>query len=270
MTTTPPPLSHSNSEAATSGSGTGPPLVPVASPSIARDVTVEIVIPVYNEEATLATSIGTLYDYLESHLPYQWRITIANNASTDGTLAIARTLARDARVHVRHLEKKGRGRALKETWLASTADIVAYMDVDLSTNLDALLPLIGPLVAGACDITIGSRLMKGAVVTRQWGREILSRGYNALIRLLFRHRFSDAQCGFKALRREAAQALLPTVKDDAWFFDTELLLLAEARGFRIQEVPVEWVEDLDSRVDIRKTVMQDVQGLWRLRTRGFR
>jgi glycosyltransferase involved in cell wall biosynthesis len=207
--------------------------------------------------------------YLESSLPYRWEITIADNTSTDRTLALAHMLARTCPVQVIHLAQKGRGRALKAAWLASEADIVAYMDVDLSTHLAALLPLLEPLATGTSDIAIGSRLRHGAVVTRQWNREFLSRGYNALIRLLFRHHVSDAQCGFKALTRTAAQALAPAVQDDAWFFDTELLLLAEARGYRIHEVPVEWVEDLDSRVNLRQTVLEDLRGLWRLRTGGL-
>jgi glycosyltransferase involved in cell wall biosynthesis len=227
--------------------------------------TIDVVIPVYNEATTLATNVTALRAWLDANLPWRWRIVIADNASTDATLTIARALAVDDRVRVLHLDRKGRGRALKAAWLASDADIVAYMDVDLSTNLRALPPLLAPLVAGESDIAIGSRLRRGAVVTRQWKREALSRGYNVLIRALFRPGFSDAQCGFKALTRETAQALLPAVENDEWFFDTELLLLAAARGVRIREIPVEWIEDLDSRVDIPKTIREDLHGLWRMR-----
>ncbi len=231
-------------------------------------VKVEIVVPVHNEQATLARNVGILCAYLDASFPYRWRVTIADNASTDRTLAIAEDLALDDRVDVFHLDQKGRGRALRTVWLLSDADIVAYMDVDLSTNLESFLPLVAPLVSGHSDVAIGSRLLRGAVVTRKWKREGLSRGYNALVRALFRNGFSDAQCGFKALTRTAARDLLPLVADDAWFFDTELLLLAEARGYRVHEVPVEWVEDLDSRVDIGRTVADDLRGLWRMRTSG--
>lgn len=233
-----------------------------------RHTRLEIVIPVYNEEAALPRAIATLRTYLDTHVPLDWRITIADNASTDRTLQIARSLAADPRVRVMHLAEKGRGRALRAAWLASPAEIVSYMDVDLSTDLSAFVPLIAPLLAGEADVATGSRLRQGAVVTRQWKREVLSRGYNALIATLFRSQFSDAQCGFKALTRRAAQTLLPAVRDDGWFFDTELLLLAGAQGLRIHEVPVEWVEDLDSRVAIVPTVLADLKGLWRLRTRG--
>jgi glycosyltransferase involved in cell wall biosynthesis len=229
-------------------------------------VCVDVVIPVYNEERALPQSIPTLCQYLEAYIPYRWTVTIADNASTDHTLEVANVLAAaDSRVKVLHLDQKGRGRALKAAWLASEADIVSYMDVDLSTNLSSFMPLIAPLATGHSEIAIGSRLSKGAVVTRQWKREVISRTYNLMIKLAFRNRFSDAQCGFKALTRQAASSLLPAVENNQWFFDTELLLLVEERGLRIHEVPVDWVEDLDTRVKIVSTVMEDVKGLWRVR-----
>ena len=229
-------------------------------------VSVDVVNPVYNEERALPQSIPTLCRYLESYVPYRWTVTIADNASTDQTLAVASSLAAaDPRVKVMHLDRKGRGLALKSAWLASEADLVAYMDVDLSTNLSSFMPLIAPLATGHSEIAIGSRLSAGAVVTRQWKREVISRTYNLMIKLAFRNRFSDAQCGFKALTRQAASTLLPAVENNQWFFDTELLLLAEERGLRIHEVPVDWVEDLDTRVNIVSTVLEDVMGLWRVR-----
>jgi len=232
-----------------------------------QQVSVEVVVPVYNEEATLSGSIVTLCAYLESYFPYRWSVIIADNASTDDTLAIAKGLAdADPRVRVLHLDEKGRGRALKAAWLASEADIVAYMDVDLSTNLSSFLPLIAPLATGHSDLSIGSRLLKGTTVTRQWKREAISRCYNLLIKAMFRNRFSDAQCGFKAIKVSVAQSLLMQVENDEWFFDTELLLLAEELGFRIYEVPVDWIEDLDSRVQIIPTALKDIKGLLRVRT----
>ena len=210
-------------------------------------------------------SITTLCNYLETHLPYRWSVLIADSASTDRTLSVAQELAvTHNRISILHLDQKGRGRALKTAWLASETDIVAYMDVDLSTNLASVLPLISPLATGHSDLSIGSRLLKGATVTRQWKREVLSRCYNLLIKAMFRNQFSDAQCGFKAIKRSAARSLLPHVKDDEWFFDTELLLLAEERGFRVYEVPVDWIEDLDSRVEIIPTILKDVKGLLRM------
>lgn len=232
-------------------------------------VRVDVVIPVYNEERALADSIARLRDYLADHLPYNWHIIIADNASIDGTRAVGEALAaQDTRQRVVYLyiDQKGRGRALRRAWLASDADIVAYMDVDLSTNLQSFRPLVDSIIHGPYDVAIGSRLKRGARVTRQWRREIISRGYNLLIKLLFpRRSFSDAQCGFKALSRAAVQTLMPLVENNHWFFDSELLLRAEQVGFRIAEVPVEWIEDLDSRVNIAQTATEDIRGLLRVR-----
>ena len=232
---------------------------------------VEIVIPVYNEGAMLERSIRQLCAYLDAHGVPRWKITIADNASTDATLSIAEQLAaEDGRVAAFHLTEKGRGRALKAAWLASRAEIVAYMDVDLSTNLDAFGPLIAPLLSGHSQVAIGNRLMRSSQTKRQWKREVLSRGYNLLITVGFRPGFTDAQCGFKAIRMDVARELLPKVRDTGWFFDTELLLLASRAGHRIYEVPVDWIEDLDSRVHIASTVRDDLMGLVRMRLAFFR
>ncbi len=232
------------------------------------EVSVDIVIPVYNEEQALGASVDTLVAYLDTYCPYRWHITIGNNASTDSTLQVAQKLTlKDPRISLLNLDQKGRGRALRSAWLSSTADVVAYMDVDLSTNLQSFLPLIAPLVSGHSDWAVGSRLQRGAIVTRQWKREFISRCYNAMIRMVFRNGFSDAQCGFKAIKTTIAHRLIPDVENNEWFFDTELLLLAERRRLRIHEVPVDWVEDLDSRVNIVATAIGDIKGLIRLRFR---
>lgn len=234
-------------------------------PHQVRTGTVEIVIPVYNEERALPGCVRTLHRYLAEGFPLDWRITVVDNASTDRTYQVARELAATyPRVHVLRLDRKGRGLALRTAWAASTADVVAYMDVDLSTGLDALLPLVAPLLSGHSDIAIGSRLAPGARTRRGPKREIISRCYNALIRLGFGSRFTDAQCGFKAARTEAVRPLLAATEDDSWFFDTELLLLAEHNGLRVHEVPVDWVEDVDSRVDVVRTALDDLRGLLRM------
>jgi glycosyltransferase involved in cell wall biosynthesis len=228
---------------------------------------VDVVIPVYNEEAVLAWSVDTLREYLAANASFSWRIVIADNGSVDGTLAVAKDLAElYPDVEYVGLEQKGRGRALRKAWLESDADIVSYMDVDLSTGLDAFPRLIGSLEEGY-DIAIGSRLMAGSKVERSLKREITSRGYNLMIKALFCSRFSDAQCGFKAVKRGAAQALVPLIKDQAWFFDTELLLLAGLRGYRIKDIPVEWIEDKDTRVRVVNTAWEDIKGLLRVRFR---
>jgi len=227
---------------------------------------VDLVIPVHNEERTLQPNVELLLDYLRTDFPFPIRVVIADNASTDGTPGLAAGLAeRHPELESLRLEAKGRGLALRTAWVASDADVVAYMDVDLSTNLESFLPLVAPILSGHSEVAIGTRLAHHAHVRRRVKRELLSRGYNALIRLGFRNGFSDAQCGFKALRGDVARRLLPHVADDGWFFDTELLLLAERNGLRIHEVPVDWIEDLDSRVELLPTIAADLAGLWRMR-----
>jgi putative flippase GtrA len=225
----------------------------------------DVVIPVYNEQDDLERCVRRLHAHLAGTFPYRFRITIADNASTDDTLALAETLqAALQEVRAVHLPEKGRGRALRAVWLASDAAVLAYMDVDLSTDLSALLPLVAPLLSGHSDLAIGTRLARTAQVVRGPKREIISRCYNVLLRGTLHTRFSDAQCGFKAIRREVAQQLLPLVEDTGWFFDTELLVLAERAGLRIAEVPVDWVDDPDSRVDVVATALADLRGVARL------
>jgi putative flippase GtrA len=229
---------------------------------------VEIVVPVHNEQRVLAESVHRLHAYLAGTFPYGFRITIADNASTDATWQVATGLSRElSGVRVVHLDAKGRGRALRRVWSSSDADVVSYMDVDLSTDLDAFLPLVAPLLSGHSDLAIGTRLSRGANVVRGPKREFISRTYNLLLRSAMGAGFSDAQCGFKAARTEIVQALLPEVEDEEWFFDTELLLLAERHGLRIHEVPVDWVDDPDSRVDIVRTSMDDLRGMVRVARR---
>jgi glycosyltransferase involved in cell wall biosynthesis len=227
--------------------------------------TVEIAIPVYNEEAALEESVRRLHSFCVDSLPWSFRLVIADNASVDATPRIGARLAAELE-HVAYLRlsEKGRGRALRRVWSRSDADVLAYMDVDLSTGLEALLPLVAPLVSGHSDLAIGTRLARGSRVVRGPKRELISRTYNRLLHLSLRSRFSDAQCGFKAGRAETVKALLPRVEDQAWFFDTELLVLAERSGLRIHEVPVDWVDDPDSRVDIVSTAVEDLRGIARL------
>jgi hypothetical protein len=226
---------------------------------------VDIVIPVYNEEEQLAVSVTALRDFLDSSFPFSATVTIVDNASTDRTAEIAVELAAALPgVEAIHLDRKGRGLALRTAWSQSTATVVAYMDVDLATGLEALLPLVAPLLSGHSDLAIGSRLAHGAHVIRGTKREFISRGYNLLLRSALRSACTDAQCGFKAMRREAALEILPLVQDDQWFFDTEVLVTAQRIGLRIHEVPVDWVDDIDSRVDVVHTAVDDLRGVLRL------
>ncbi len=229
----------------------------------------DIVIPVYNEAHVLADSIERLRAYLnESAFPYSWRIVVADNASTDATLSVAQVLEdRFGDVVPLHLPQKGRGRALRKAWLESDADAMCYMDVDLSTDLAALLPLAKAVLEEGYDVATGSRMTRGSQIVRSLRREITSRGLIFLIKVLFLSKLSDTQCGFKAISRQAAHELLPRVENEEWFFDTELLLLAEKGGYRVKDIPVRWVEDPDSRVNVWKTVAEDLRGLLRMRFR---
>lgn len=242
--------------------------MPADGESALPTVDVEVVLPVYNEEHTLQACLDKLLDHLSS-FPLSTRVNIVDNGSVDGTWALAQELSREnPEVVSTNIGQKGRGRALRAAWMSSTATVVAYMDVDLSTDLDALLPLVAPLVSGHSDISIGTRLARSSRVTRGPKREFISRTYNMLLRGTLGVRFSDAQCGFKAIRADRARELLPLVEDQEWFFDTELLTIAERAGLRIHEVPVAWVDDPDSRVNVVATAIADLKGMARL-ARGF-
>ena len=232
----------------------------------------DVVIPVYNEEGDLPKCVETLGAYMRENMnDYEWRIVVADNGSTDSTLEIIKGLSQKypGEVTYVHLPMKGRGRALKKAWLESKADIVSFMDVDLSTRLDALRPLIDAIAKESHDIAIGCRLMKGSQVTRGLKREVVSRVYNLLIKLMFFTNFTDAQCGFKALSQKVVRELVPLLKDDGWFLDTELLLIAQKNDYSIKDIPVTWVDDPDSRVNIWKTARGDLAGLLRLRFGGI-
>ena len=248
-----------------SSPASSPAFLRYARPSTAPAPQIDVVVPVHDEEAALEASLRRLHRYLSSEFPFSWRIVVADNASTDATPAIAARLAGELPgVDVLRLDVKGRGRALRAAWSASRARVVCYMDVDLSTDLRGLLPLVAPLLSGHSDLAIGTRLAHGARVVRGPKREFISRSYNHVLHAALRARFSDAQCGFKAVRRDVLDPLLADVRDDGWFFDTELLVLAQRRGLRIHEVPVDWVDDPDSRVRIVRTAIDDLKGVARL------
>lgn len=224
--------------------------------------------PVYNEEKALEASIVQVVEFCKKNFNkiYDWHVTIADNASTDNTPIIATNLAKTfPEVSVYRLEQKGRGRALKRVWSESTADYCSYMDIDLSTDIVHLPKLFDALDKGY-DIAVGSRLKKTSrVEKRTLLREITSRGLNFVcIKLLFQTKFSDAQCGFKAVTREVISRLIPRVLDNSWFFDGELLIIGEKSGYRIYEEPVHWVDDPGSTVKLLPTIIGDLKVMFRL------
>jgi len=233
---------------------------------------IEIVIPVLNEEKALPVCIGKLIQFCESYMrSYDWEITIADNGSTDDTYSVACALSKKySKIHVFRLTEKGRGRALKSAWMKSQADVVAYMDVDLSTDLAHLPDAVDLVTSGECSLSVGSRLCKGShVAGRTIKREIISRCYSILFRALFFVSFRDAQCGFKVVSRQVVNNVIPLVKDTGWFFDTELLIISEKNGYSVCEIPVNWTDDPDTRVNIFRTAWDDVKGLLRIRFGGL-
>jgi glycosyltransferase involved in cell wall biosynthesis len=225
---------------------------------------IALVLPVYNEEEQLETNTLKVYKFLQKFTHYDWRIIIASNGSTDNTVDIGRRLAENyPAIDIRHFSQKGRGGALKRTWLAADAEILSYMDIDLSADLGFYLQLIKAVDKGF-DLAVGSRLAPGAGVKRGFKRELISRSYNLLIKSLFHTQFSDAQCGFKAISQKAAQKVLPLVVDTQWFFDSEVLIISEKAGFKIFDLPISWQDDPGSTVKILKTARGDLEGLFRL------
>jgi glycosyltransferase involved in cell wall biosynthesis len=227
---------------------------------------VDILLPVYNEQHVLEKSVTTLRTFLQDNVSdFNWIITIGDNASTDKTLEKAKELEnRFKDVRVFDLDKKGRGRMVKYAWNKSEADILTYMDIDLSTDLNAFPPMVQAIMDGY-DVAIGSRQYKGANVDRGFKREAISRGYIWILKLLLGFPFTDAQCGFKAVSKKLVNDLFSKIEDDEWFFDTELLFLAHENGYKVKELPVRWIEDTDSRVRIMRTAWLDVKGVFRMR-----
>ena len=245
--------------------------LPYALGDVGPDTRVDVVIPVLNEAHVLAQSVAKARQFLGDQLPVQWRVVVVDNGSTDGTDRVALDLVRQhSDVRFLQLSERGRGRALRYAWSSSDADVMCYMDVDLSTELPALPRMIKAIMVDGFDLATGSRLLAESRTTRSFKREFISRCYNLFVRLVLGTSFSDAQCGFKAISRRVATTLMPEVKDEAWFFDTELLALAEKRGYRLADLPVEWIEDDDSRVKIVKTAWEDIKGVMRIRVKLWR
>jgi glycosyltransferase involved in cell wall biosynthesis len=232
---------------------------------------VDLVIPVLNEAHILETSVETIRSFLQEHTAWTWRVVVVDNGSIDGTDRVGRTLAcRHLDVRFLHLQERGRGRALRHAWTHSDADVVCYTDVDLSTELPALPKLVNAILEEGYDVSTGSRLMQESKTVRSFKREFISRAYNLFVKAVLGTSFSDAQCGFKAVSRRVVNELVPQIKDQSWFFDTELLVLAEKGGYRIKDIPVQWIEDDDSRVKIVKTAWEDIKGVLRLRWKLWR
>jgi glycosyltransferase involved in cell wall biosynthesis len=232
---------------------------------------IELVLPVFNEEDVIEDSVVTLNRFMEKNCKFPWQITVFSNGSTDNTVEIGNQLSRRfSRVNFVHIPERGKAKAYKSIWPSSQASIVGFMDADLSTELEAIPKCIDAIKNGA-DIAIGDRHTVGALIERSLKRTMLSRGYNMLIKLLFPHtKVRDAHCGFKFLKKSVARSLLPHIRDDCWFFDTELLMLAEQTGHKIEQIPVLWVERKASKVRVTRVVTDYLFNLLKLRVRMWR
>jgi glycosyltransferase involved in cell wall biosynthesis len=225
----------------------------------------DVVVPVFNEDAHLEWSLRRLHGHLVDSFPHSFQITVADNASTDTTLRIAERLARELPgLKVLRFQERGRGNALRHVWLHSPSPVLAYVEAGMSIDLAAVAPLLAPLISGHSDLAIGTRLARTSSATGCHRSTSVSRSYNILLHLVLGARFSDAQCGFKAIRADVVHRILPHVRDDAWFFDTELLVIAERCGLRIHEVPVDWIDNPDPSIDVVRTALADLRGIARL------
>lgn len=226
---------------------------------------INLTIPVYNEEKVLTTNINKLVSFLTEKIKEDnWQIIIANNASTDNTAKLAEQLAsQNSKIKTFNLDIKGRGHALKYSWLNFPADILAYCDVDLATDINKL-PELFSLIKNDCDLAIGSRYLPDSASCRKFKRLIISKGYIFLVKIFFKTKLTDFQCGFKALSQRLASIIVPKLKDGGWFFDTELILLAgndANHNFIIKELPVNWQENKNSKVKFFISIIKFIKNL---------
>ncbi|MBD3359736.1 MAG: glycosyltransferase [Candidatus Buchananbacteria bacterium] len=221
-----------------------------------------LALPVYNEEKVLEKSVLKLYNYFKNNIKDDWQIVIVNNASIDKTKKVADSLAQKfLKVDSLNLEDKGRGNALKNVWQKYEADIYAYCDIDLATDIFAFKKLFNSIINGSANIAIGARYIKGSQTKRTLNRLIYSKVYIFLVRLFFPTKIKDFQCGFKAVDKKTVSEILPLVKDKEWFFDTELLLIAEKNDFKIKEIAVQWKENPETKVKFIRTIYDYIENL---------
>jgi glycosyltransferase involved in cell wall biosynthesis len=230
----------------------------------------DIALPVYNEEATLKFQVRRLDDYLNTlnFDEHEFRILISDNGSLDQTKQVAEILANEIqRVSLIVVGEKGVGLALRKAWENSDADVVGYMDLDLSTDITHLNEVIAIFTQDNCDVLNASRLLPlSEVSNRKKIRSLTSRGLNILIRSIFKTNLSDAMCGFKFVKRSTLESAIKCgATSNGWFFVAQLLLVAEMTGLRVREIPISWVDDGNSKVKIVQLIKQYIFEIFKLR-----
>jgi glycosyltransferase involved in cell wall biosynthesis len=225
-----------------------------------------LTVPVYNEEKIISKSIQKLHNYMSKEINQPWEIAIISNGSKDKTRLIIKQLEKKySHIIGIHIRKKGRGNALKYVWLHHNADIYAYCDIDLATKISSLKNLFNEIKNGS-NIVIGSRYHKKSKSKRNFIRFILSRSYIYFCQILFKTNINDFQCGFKAIDKNIVKNILPKIKNENWFFDTELLLKAEKkRKYKIKEIPINWTENENSNVIIPLIICQFIKECFQLK-----
>ncbi len=229
-------------------------------------VTVSVVLPAYNEVDFLEPAITQISHALQES-GYSYEIIIAEDGSTDGTDKKAEELAQTAPCvrHIHRDQRQGRGVALNHAFKKADGDVLAYMDLDLATDLKYLKPLLDAITVEGYDFATGSRMLPESKAERTLQRSISSKTYNFLVRHMLGSNLHDHQCGFKAFRREPLLGLLDSVEARHWFWDTELMVRAHRGGYRIAEIAVEWHSGRATKVSLAKDswdMFWQIVGLW--------
>ncbi len=228
---------------------------------------VTIVLPVYNEEDKLERNTLKLLEFCKKNIRHPFEIVIADNNSKDKTREIAEKLSKKHKqINYLYINRKGRGIALKTAWKEYKADVNIYMDIDLATDLSALPRLIDEVVKGN-NVVVGSRYLRNSKIKRTPFRMLISKVYNLMVRAMFKTRIKDMQCGFKAVDKKTVDNVIPRTEDTQFFFDTELILTAEAMHYKVKEIPVKWKEGKDTKVDFVRTITNYIKSLIKLRRR---
>jgi len=232
-----------------------------------------VVLPARNEELIIRDNVLRLYEYMQGAFPNDdWKIVVSDNNSSDRTAEIVKELAeKHARIEYLLVTVVGKGAAVKNAWEKYSSDVYMFMDSDLATDIHGIPMLVEPLRLETSDIACGSRFLRESAVERSLIRRVTSFGYRLVVKLLLSIKVRDLPCGFKAINEKAKKALLSKIESDGWFFDSELIILGEKLGLRVQEIPVRWREPIEtgrkSKVKIISLSIEYVKEVVKIRKR---